>query len=270
MATHAQARTGTAATAANSVTQIGADIILPAGGPWLIHGLWAMAGQAVAVTAEAVGGAIVVNSVSGDITPDPAPGRWPCFGVNARMSANFGIHAIPLMIWPVDWTASGKAQLSLSFLNDGGNATAPTVATGIIYGTSRPARVAHPFSDRVSATLTAGTEATIGTITLAEKATKITGIMATMMKDGAVSADEIMMGTIRLASDDIKMPPAVFPFSHAFSAADGTPVGGTGTPMAQIIPVDMPVEGGARIDCFGTLINSVTAGVEAQVFIMYE
>lgn len=270
MATHAQAVTGTGGTAAASITQIGATLILPADGPWNIWGLWAMAVQDTGVLGEAVGGSIIVDSVAGDIVPDPAPGRWPCFGISSQSAASFGIHATPLNIWPVNWTASGKAQISLSYLNDAGNAVAPIVAAGILFGDKRPDVVPHPFADRVSASLTAAAEATIGTITLAEKATRITGIMCTFIKDGAITADEGMMGTVRLASDDMKMPPAVFPFNQAFSAADGTPAGGTGTAQAQIIPLDIPVTGGSRVNCFGTLVNAVTAGVQAQVFLFYQ
>ena len=270
MPTHGSAVTGTGGAAAASLTQIGSNITLPAGGPWNIWGLWAMCAQDTAVTSEAVGGSIIVDAVSGDITPDPSPGRWPCFGISSQSGANFGIHAVPLNIWPVDWTGSGKAVISLTYLNDAGNATAPVVAAGLLFGDKRPISLSHAFSDRVSATLSTAAETTIGTITLAEKATRITGIMCTLMKDGAVTADEVMMGTVRIDSDDNKLSPGVYPFSHAFSAADGTPAGGTGTPMAMIIPLDIPVEGGSRIDCFGTLINAVTAGVEAQVFLMYE
>jgi len=79
-----------------------------------------------------------------------------------------------------------------------------------------------------------------------------------------------MIAHVRLGSADIKLPPAMFPTSHGYSAADGTLIDGGSISPANFIPVDIPVIGGARIDCFGTLINAVTAGLDVQVWIAYE
>ena len=270
MATHGLLVTGTGGTVAESVTQIGQDITLPAGGPWKIFGIWGMAAQDTAVQSEAISGGIRLDALSGDLTPDPAPGRYPLIGMPSQSGANFGIHSAPLNIWEVDWEASGKAVISLSYINDQGNATAPIVAAGIIFGDAKAETRPLMFCDRVAANLTAATEAAIGTITISEKATKIVGIMAVASKDGAVTADEGMIATIRLDSADIKMPPSQFPTTHSFSAGDGTPAGGTGISQAQFIPLDIPVIGGSRINCFGTLINAVTAGLDVQVYLAYE
>jgi hypothetical protein len=270
MATHGQLVTGVGGTAAESITQIGADITLPAGGPWLIHGLWALIAADTAIQSEAVNGAIRLSSVAGDLTPDPAPGIYPAIGTPSAQSANFNTGNSPLNIWPVRWTAAGKAIVSLSYINDSGNTTGPIVATGILFGDSIPEVKPLVFCDRVAASLTLNTEATIGTITIAEKATRIVGIMATANKDGVTTVDQGMIATVRLDSADIKMPPAQFPTSHAFSAADGTNAGQSSIGQAQFIPLDIPVIGGSRIQCFGTLINAVTAGFDVQVFLAYE
>ena len=263
-------RTGVGGAAADSITQIGANITLPAGGPHIIHGVYAMAVQDTGVTSESVGGGIRVEALSGDLTPDPAPGRYPVLGMASQSSANFGIHSTPLNIWPVNWSASGKATLAISYINDSGNATAPIVLAGLLFGESIPVKRPLVFCDRVSVNLTAATEATIGSITLAEKATRIVGVMATALKDGAVTADEGMLAHIRLDSADIKVAPAQFPCSHGYSAADGTPAGGGSLGQAQFIPVDIPVIGGSIITCFGTLVNAVTAGLDVQVYLAYE
>lgn len=270
MSTNALLVTGTGGTTAESIKQIGSDITLPAGGPWIIHHLWGMAVQDTAVASEAISGSIRIDALSGDLTPDPAPGRYPLLGMSSQASASFGIHSSPLNIFPVNWQAAGKAVISLSYINDQGNSTAPLVAAGIIFGDSVPEKLPLVFSDRVAANLTAATEATIGTITISEKATRIVGILATAMKDGAITVDEGMLATIRLDSADIKLPPAQFPTNVGYNAADGTLAGGSDIGPPQFIPVDIPIIGGSRINIFGTLVNAVTAGLDVQVFIAYE
>jgi hypothetical protein len=270
MPTFGQLVTGTGGTAAESITQIGNNITLPAGGPWLIHHIWGMVAMDTAVTSEAAAGALLLSAVSGDLTPDPAPGLYPLVGHSSQMSANYGLVSVPLNMYEVGWQAAGKASVSLSYVNDAGNATAPIVACGIIFGDARPEKRPLMFSDRVAANLTAASEATIGTITISEKATRIVGVAAVATKDGAVTADEGMIATVRLDSADFKMPPMQLPCTNGFSACDGTPAGGTSIAMPQFIPVDIPIIGGSRVNAFGTLINAVTAGLDVQVFIAYE
>jgi len=268
--TFGQLVTGIGGTTASSKTKIGSSIVLPAGGPHLISSIWGMIAMDTAVTSEAVSGALHIDALSGDLTPDPAPGKYPLIGAPSQMSASFGLTPVPLNIFEVNWTAAGKAVIDLSFINDAGNATAPIVACGIIFGDAKPEKRPLTFGDSVSANLTTNTEATIGTITISEKATRIVGICATAIKDGAVSADEGMIATVRLASADIKLPPASYPCMNGYSACDGTPAGGSSVQAPNFIPVDIPIIGGSRIDCYGTLINAVTAGLDVQVFIAYE
>ena len=268
--THAKLVTGLGGTTAGSITQIGSNISMPAGGPWFIHHVWGLGAMDTAVQSEALAGHIILDSVGGDITPDPAPGKYPLICGASASGASFGIHSTPLNIYPVGWEAAGKAELKFSYFNDAGNATAPLMAMGIIFGDSRPDVKPIIFSDNVSATLTANTEATIGQIQVSERATKITGIMATCTKDGAVTADEGMLATIRLDSADIQIQPAQYPTLNAFSASDGTPAGGGMLGAPFFIPLDIDVVKGAKIDCFGTLVNAVTAGVDVQVFLAYE
>ncbi len=270
MSTNAQLVTGAGGATAGSITQIGGNITLPAGGPWIISGIWSQVLQDTAVASEAVNGNLIVNALSGDLNPDPAPGKYPSANMASQSAASFGIHATPLNIYPVNWLASGKAVISLSYENMSGNATAPIAAAGIIFGDSIPAEVPLVFSDSVNGSLTAASEASIGSITLAEKATRIVGMCAIAMKDGAVTADEAMLAHIRLDSADVKFSPSQYPCAYAFNGADGTPAGGCGLAMNKYIPMDVPVIGGSIINVFGTLVNAVTAGLHVSVYIAYE
>lgn len=270
MPTHAFARQGPGSTTAATKLQIGADIVMPAGGPWSIFGLWGQVVKGAGAHSEGAGGQLIVDAVSGDLSPDPAPGKYPLIGSPAAASANFHIAQVPLNIWRVAWGAAGKAVVRLSYLNQLASTVACEVACGIIFGKEIPEKRPLMFCDSVYSAFASSAEQSIGTITLAEKATRIVGILADLNHGDAVTAAEECMATIRLASDDIKMPPAQYPCIRAFDAADGTHVGAPSTPRADFIPVDIPVEGGARINVYATSSISVTGNCEVLVYLAYE
>ena len=126
------------------------------------------------------------------------------------------------------------------------------------------------FCDAVYSSFASASEQSIGTITLAEKASRIVGIFADCNKGDALTSGEAILATIRLASDDIKMPPAAYPCMRCFDAGDGTVEGESAAPRMDFIPVDIPVEGGARLNIYATSVISVTGNVDIQVFIAYE
>jgi len=270
MPTHAIAVQGPGGTAAGAITAIGNAFTFPAGGPWLIHDIWMQVVRTTNVPNEGAGGAMIVNSVSGDITPDPAPGTYPVVGPCIAESADSAISAVPLNLWPVDWTASPKAQMTISYLNHLAITTGSEVAAGVIFGDARPERRPLKFCDGVRASFASATEQSIGTIILAEKVTRIVGIFADLNKGDAATVGEEIMATIRLDSNDIKFPPSQYPCNRAFNASDGTPAGQSATPMSNFIPVDIPTLPGARIDVFATTSVSVTGNADVQVYIAYE
>lgn len=270
MSTHALATTGTGATTAATKKKIGDTLTLPAGGPWLIHHIWGQVVKITTIPDQGTGGILHVGSVSGDITPDPAPGKYPLIGTPLSESANAPISPVPLNLWPVNWDASGKASIDLSYTGLLAITTAPIVAGGIIFGDSRPEVVPLTFCDNVSSSFASDIEQSIGTITLAEKATRIVGILADLNKGDAVTGAEPIMATVRLDSADIKLPPAQYPCNRAFNANDGTPVGAAGVSQSQFIPVDIGVVGGARIDCFATTTQSVTGNADVSIYLAYQ
>lgn len=270
MSTHAFARQGPGSTTAATKLQIGADIVMPAGGPWTIFNLWGQVVKGAGAHSEGAGGQLIVDAASGDLSPDPAPGKYPLIGTPAALGSNFPIVAVPLNILPVRWEAAGKAVIRLSYLNQLASTVACEVACGIIFGKEIPEPRPLIFCDSVYSAFASAAEQSIGTITLAEKATRIIGILADLNHGDAITAAQETMATIRLASDDIKMPPAQYPCNRAFDAADGTPVGACSIPQADFIPVDIPVEGGARINVYATSSISVTGNCEVLVYLAYE
>lgn len=270
MATHALAVQGPGGTTALAETQIGADLTMPAGGPWIIHSIWAQVVKATTVPNEGAGGTLHVQALSGDLSPDPAPGKYPLIGPCASESANAAISPVGLNLWPVNWNAAGKAVLSLSYIQQLAITTASEVAAGIIFGDSVPVPVPLTFCDVVRTSWAAATETAVGTVTLAEKATRIVGILADLNKGDAPTAGEEIMATIRLDSADVKLPPAQYPCNRAFNASDGTAVGQAATPLSNFIPVDIPVIGGSRIDIYVTSSISVTGNADVAVYLAYE
>jgi hypothetical protein len=270
MATHAIAVQGPGGTTAAAKTQIGSNITLPAGGPWIIHNLWGQVVKATTLPAEGTGGQLIIDALSGDLSPDPAPGKYPLPGNPGTSSANSSSAAVPLHIWDVLWGAAGKAVITLSYLQQLAITTASEVAAGIIFGDSVPPKLPLVFCDGVYASFASASEQTIGTITLSEKASRIVGIFADINKGDALTTAEEVLATIRLASDDVKMPPAQYPCMRAFDAGDGTVEGETACPKMEFIPVDIPITGGARISCYATTSISVTGNADVQVFLAYE
>lgn len=270
MSTHAQAVVGVGATGAAVKTIIGAALTLPAGGPWTIHDLWGMVAKKTTIPSEGTGGQLIIDSLSGDISPDPAPGKYPMIGNPQCSSANSSIAAMPLNLFPVNWSAAGKSVISLSYLNQLAITTGSITAAGIIFGETIPEKRRLVFCDGVYASFASATEQLVGTIVLAEKATRIVGILADLNKGDALTTAEEVLATIRLASDDVKMPPGVYPCNRCFDAGDGTVAGECSAPRSDFIPVDIPVTGGSRINCYATTSCSVTGNADVQIYIAYE
>lgn len=270
MSTHALAVLGVGPTAANTPLQVGATLLMPAGGPWIIHDIWSQIIHDVPTADEGITGSLLFQSVAGDIAPDPAPGTYPLVGPGATVGANMENVDVPLNIFRTNWTAAGKAQINFRINLDVAVTVAPQVAAGIIFGDTVPEKQPLTFCDQIDVAFAGGAEGAIGNINISEKATRIVGLLGILSKVTAVTASEGMIGTFRLASNDIKMPPAQFPFNNAISGALGTVVGQMGPKPINFIPVDIPVEGGSVISCFVTTQTAITGNISARVYIAYE
>lgn len=268
--THGIIRTGAGGTAADARSQIGANIILPAGGPWIIHGLYGQVAKISTIPDQGAGGIIELNSVAGDLEPNPAPANFPLIGPCVSESANAAISAQPLQIWPVNYTAPGKSSLQLLYTQDQAITTASIVIAGILFGEEVPVPRPSPFCATIAAEFASATEQNFGTITLSENASRLVGIIADLNKADAATAGEAIAATVRLASDSMTLQPAQYPCNRIFNASDGTAVGQASTPLSQIIPLDIPVIGGAIITVFGTTTVSVTGNASIRVFLFYE
>lgn len=266
--THGSAVAGGASTAAGD-TVIG-TVTLPAGGPWLIHHVWSLIAAATSTAAESFGGYFRLLSLDGDVEPNPAPSRFPTGIGGSFLGATEGARVDFLKLWSTAYQAPGKARIQLIY-NEPTVVTAATqVILGLIYGKRVPEPQPIVFMDFVRAQVAAAVDTLVGTITLAEKARRITAIGCQIGQDNVIVAGEELLGFFRLSSDDINMAPAQFPCNVAFSGGLGTVIEQLVIPPPAMIPVDIPVIGGARIDCFIDLNTAVTNAAEIEVFIAYE
>lgn len=265
--THGMAVAGGGSTAAGD-TVVG-TITLPAGGPWTIFNVWSLIAAPTATAGESFGGHFRLNASSGDLTPNPAPSRFPTGIGGSFLGATQCQRVNPLHLFDVDYEAAGKAVIQLIY----NEPTAVTVATqtvlGVIFGKTRPTPQPIRFIDRVRVQQTVTADTAVGTITISEKAEMITGIGCTVAQDNVITAAEELLGFFRLGSDDVDMPPAQFPINAGYSAGLGTVIESAMVANPVMIPVVIPVVGGARIDCFIDLNTAVTAAAEVEVYIAY-
>lgn len=266
--THGAVVTGAAGTAAGE-TVIG-TITFPAGGPWRIWGVWGFMVAATPTAAEVVAGHMRLNATSGDIIPNPAPSRFPLNAVGSQLGATLPNVLHPLKIWYVDYEAPGKGVMQLIVNQAVGNTVAPQCVLGVIFGKTIPLQYPIRFIDRVRVQTAAAVDTAVGTITLAEKASKIIAVGGILAQDNVITTVEELLGFFRLSSDDVRMPPAQFPFSGVYGGGLGALIQQAVAQVPVMIPVEIPVPGGGRIDCFVDLNTALTNAAEVQVYIAYE
>lgn len=245
-------------------------VTLPANGPWDIFGVWSLITQQTASPGECFGGHFRLLAVDGDVLPNPAPSRFPTGIGGSFLGANQCNRVNPLQIFPVQYQAPGKARISLIYNEPTVVSVASQVVLGMIFGKGVPERRPLIYVDSVRMALVTAVDTLIGTITLAEKASRIRWIGCTIAQYGVVVAAEEALGFFRLSSDDINMAPAQFPPNAAFSAGLGTDIQQPMVVPPVMIPVDIACPGGARIDCFFDPNTAVTNGIEIQIFVAYE
>lgn len=266
---HSMFQNGAGGLAAGAVTNLG-NITLPAGGPWKIHDIWSYLAIGTAGAAEASMGHIRITSVSGDITPNPAPSRWPIAGIPSYLGAATGKPLCPVAVWPTALEAAGKAVLTFDYVNEALKTAADDIYCGVMFSKTIPVPRRAPFCDRVTAAIGATGANAVGTITLAEKATRIVAIGCDVLQDNVSTTAEELIGYFTLTSDDVDFAPSQWPWSFASSIGLATNHGLNNGILTRMHPVDMPVLGGARIDCAVHLLTGPTNDAQASVYLMYE
>jgi len=266
--THGDVVSGTGQAAAGELS-IG-NITLPAGGPWTIWGVWGYVVPATATPGEAVEGHMRLNARTGDVTPNPSPSRFPLPALGSFLGATQATSKCPLNVWPTNFEAPGKGVIEMLYTQATLLTVAPEVVLGLLFGKTIPTFRPFTFIDVVRAQVAAAVDTLVGTITLAEKARRITHVGGILVQDNVIVAAQELTGFFRLASDDIRMQPMNMPFSAVYGAGLGTVIENPTVQVPKMIPVEIPTPGGARIDCYVDLNTLVTNAAEVKIFVAYE
>lgn len=266
--THGMVAAGGGSTAVGD-TVVG-TVTLPANGPWDIFGVWSLIAAATETPGESFGGHLRLLAVDGDVLPNPAPSRFPT-GMGASFLGATQMQRVnPLTIFPVQYQAPGKARLSLIYNEAVAVTVASQVVLGILFGKGIPERRPIIYIDRVRAQVAVAADTLVGTITLAEKASRIRWIGCMIVESNVKVAGEECLGFFRISSDDINMAPAQYPPNAAYSGGLGAAIEQPMVVPPVMIPVDIACPGGARVDCFIDLNTAVTNAAEVEIFVAYE
>jgi hypothetical protein len=255
--------------AAAGESLLGAALTLPAGGPWLIRKVWAQVAPSVALAAEQTGGYFRFDVDSGDVVPNPAPSMIPCMANTSSLGALINVSNCPLRLWDVDWMAQGKSVISIRVSNNIAITNIPQWVAGMIFSAEEPVYEPMRFTGTARGTIQAAALTAIGTITLSEGAEKIVGFAATLSQNGVLVAGEELLGFAVLTSEDVSLPPMQLPFNRAFGAGLGATISASEQGRIEMVPLDIPVIGGARINCAVDLNTAVTNPADVAFYIAY-
>ena len=268
--THGLLTYGDAFAATNARVQIGDTLTLPAGGPWTIYKVHGLIINTEDAIVQPVMGELHAEPPEGDLEPDPSPARYPLFGPG---DPNTSWGEKPLIVnsmYDAQWLAFGKAQVDMYYLNRSLSIMNQCALMGILFDKSAPIQQPTIHSATVGAQMTAVGEQDIGTVTLSQKAERITSLSVNLLLLNSVPREHALVGSIRLDTDDFDIAPAQFPCRQAYGGNNGTAAGQSPTILPPPIPVNIPVIGGARINVIGNVhVADDPADIYIQVGIGY-
>lgn len=256
MVTHAACEIGAIGAVANTYSDIGALITLAGNtGRWLVYQLGGALVTATATPAERYGGHIRIDpDEADDWTPTPTPCEVPTPVFSSGLGTTGQIaYGAPMIMHPVSFQANKGASFNIQGAEAITNAAAAVGIGAIFYGDSVPAHALNPWASpikhlrRISGSVDATAETSIGTVTVGQNDSRINWIGEVGAVDGTLSADQEMVYRLRLSSDDTPISNFRFPPSAVSPAADATP-DAQGMVLPQLWPVDIPIVGGATLD----------------------
>ncbi len=250
MVTHAACEIGAVGNTANEFTTIGSAVTLAEGGPWNVYALGGALVTATATPAERYGGHVRLNPAENDDwNPVPTPMELPTPVFSSGLGTTGQIaHGTPVQMWPIDFQAQGGTDVDLQGAEAISNAAAAIGIAAIFYSDSGMPQM-RPFQKvrRISGSVDATAETSIGTVRLGTGDRRIVGLCEIGAVDGTLSADQEMVYRLRLRSDDTDISSFRFPPSAVAPAADATP-DAQGLILPQWWPVDIPILGNSTVE----------------------
>jgi len=194
----------------------------------------------------------------------------PCNGFTLGLATAQSIQVADLYRVPVSWETPGKMTFDVHAYDEHAGAVAELLTVAIFFGKVRPLFIPAQLIDRLSGTITKNTTTLLGTITLAETATKIVGISGRVTPNVAQPQNEQLHASFTLESDDIDLTPSTWPIDPMISGFTGGEAHAETIGPLKFIPVDIPVPKGARVNVYFTINSAIASDPYAQFFLAYE
>lgn len=270
MATFGLTRTGLINGALAGVLPFGAPIILPANGPWVIHGIWGVAVWPSPSGQNPILGSIGIQSLTGDLLPDPTPALFP-FPVQQVTTINAqGLLPTPIQIHPTYFKAPGSSQVQMVAEFEG--PVGPNnirFMGGILFSTNPPRDLPIQRTAVLRTQVSSAAETALGIIQLPESADLLISYSALAAWLLPPLTTEPLIGHIRLQSDDERLQPAEYPFSFALmGATTANPINDT-LPPVLTVPLDTKVLPGSRISVFCTFPAWLNTTINVTFYLNY-
>lgn len=252
------------------IIPISTPIVLPANGPWLIHGIWGVTLWSNPTNDNPILGSIGIQSITGDLTPDPTPALFPLPVQQTNTVNDTNILPIPIQIHPINFKAPGNSQISLvtEYIAAGGSIALAHMG-GIIFSHNQPQTIPIQRTAMLYKIVVSGAETCLGIIQLPESADLLISISTIACFAAAPVANEPLIGFIRLQSDDEALQPAEFPISFALSGPAGLVRINLTPPPVLTIPLDTQVPPGSRISVYATFPAWVTTSIHVKCYLNY-
>ncbi len=256
MVTHAACVIGAIGNVANTYSNIGETITLAGNtGSWLVYGLGGAIVTGTATPDERYGGHVrIAPSESDDWIPVPTPLEVPTPVMSSGLGTTGQIASgNPSIMHPISTHAQKGTALALQGAEAISNAAAAIGMAFIFYGDGVPPHQTNPWASpivhmrRISGSVDATAETSIGTVTVGQKDSRINWIGEVGAVDDTLSADQEMVYRLRLRSDDTPISNFRFPGSATSPGADATP-DAAGLINPVLWPVNIPIEGGSTLE----------------------
>lgn len=270
MATFGLTETGLIVAASVGVQRFGNPMVLPANGPWIIHGIWGIPLWPAPSGENPILGHIGIQSITGDLDPDPTPALFPhpvqqVSTINAQ-----GLLPTPIQIHPTAIKAAGKSQIQM--VAEWAGATGVNnirFIGGILFSDNPPRTLPVQRTATLFAQVTSASETALGIIQLPESADNLISISAQAAWLVPPAATEPLAGTIRLQSDDERLQPAAFPISFGLMGRTTAAPINSFLPPVLTIPLDTKVLPGSRISVFCTFPTWLATTINVQFTLNY-
>ncbi len=273
MPTFAACEIGAIGNSANTFTTIGSTVVL-AQSPPADYRVWRMGASitsAVAVDAERFGGQMRLDPATPqDWRPVPTPLELPTPVLPSTLGTTTGMStAIPPTPWWVALQAKGGTSVDIQAAENVAN-NAAAIGMGYFFYGDMPPWARDPSLApmqtvrRISGTVDATAETSIGTVQVGQGDTLIQWIGEVGAIDGAQSADQEVVYRLRLTSEDTDISNFRFPGSACFAPTEGT-LDVSEAVIPIMWPVNIPIKKNSTLEVLAD--HQIATGFVHTVFI---